>query len=432
MVCVAQAEKRTFSSKEGSKMTGIVTALHGDTVSLATEKGKLINFPKTSLSTDDQDWLTKNKGELWRDGLNKAKIKLSPSQHALNVVYFVPADREPIEGYKVRLSQLMIHLQQFYGKEMARNGMGPRSFGLSMASPTSVNIIVIKGTKPHTDYPYAGGGGGRVAKEVNAYFQANPKQKTSQHTLVIMPTWYSGNNGEHNPGGVPFYGMGKICFALDYKAFDIKHIGQKTKEGQLLTKWYGGLAHELGHGLNLPHNHATKTDQQNLGTALMGSGNYTFGMERTFITPASSVLLDACEVFAPKGTSMVFYPPGKADIDLKSFKVASKDGKIYLKGTYKSSVPVRSLAVFIEGPPYGVNQDYEAISFAEKLGKTEGGFSMTIPHDELIGLNNEVMQIRLTFVLENGNLVRKPFDLQRSNLISSTPYTEDLITEISQ
>ena len=41
--------------------------------------------------------------------------------------------------------------------------------------------------------------------------------------------------------------MGRNCFALDYPAFDIKHLGQKTREGRLLTKWYGGMAHELGH-----------------------------------------------------------------------------------------------------------------------------------------------------------------------------------------
>lgn len=91
-----------------------------------------------------------------------------------------------------------------------------------------------------------------------------------------------------NPGGVPFYGMGRYCFALDYPAFDIKHLGQPTKEGRLLTKWYGGLAHELGHGLNLPHNHQTTSDGKKYGTALMGAGNYTFGTSPTFLTPAAA------------------------------------------------------------------------------------------------------------------------------------------------
>lgn len=44
-----------------------------------------------------------------------------------------------------------------------------------------------------------------------------------------------------NPGGVPFYGLGKICFALDYKYFDLKYLGDP-----LLAKWLGGMAHDSG------------------------------------------------------------------------------------------------------------------------------------------------------------------------------------------
>ncbi len=65
------------------------------------------------------------------------------------------------------------------------------------------------------------------------------------------------------PAEFPFTAWGRNCFALDYPAFDIKHLGQKTREGRLLTKWYGGMAHELGHGLNLPHNHQTASDGKN-------------------------------------------------------------------------------------------------------------------------------------------------------------------------
>ena len=101
---------------------------------------------------------------------------------------------------------------------------------------------------------------------MNAYLDAEPGRRTSQHSFIIMPTHYDEQYNDMNPGGVPFYGLGINCFALDYAHFDIKHLGQNTREGHLLTKWYGGFAHELGHGLNLPHNLGTVSDNNAHGT----------------------------------------------------------------------------------------------------------------------------------------------------------------------
>lgn len=337
----------------------------------------------------------------------EAPLALKKSAKLLNVVYFLGSDTEPVPDYERRLSELLLHLQQFYGKEMARNGYGPRSFGLDMKSPGSVNIIVYKAKKPASNYPYEDGGGHRALVEMEEYFKAHPGMKRSDHTLFIMPTWKDDKNSDLSPGGVPFYGMGRNCFALDYPAFELKHLGQKTKEGQLLTKWYGGMAHELGHGLNLPHNHATTTDTQKLGTALMGGGNYTFGSSPTFLTPASSALLDACEVFSfnPKKE---FYK-GDSAVRLKDFSIsfADKGEKISLSGSYSCKQAVRALNVYFQDPPYAVNQDYDAVSFSYPLGKKSGRFSAKIDKKELYGLTNNTFQIELMFVLDSGQQFHK-------------------------
>lgn len=153
----------------------------------------------------------------------------------LNIVYFLGSDTEPVPDYERRLSELLLYLQQFYGKEMQRHGYGARSFGLDIKSPGRVNIIEYKAKNPAAHYPYENGGGWKAAQELDEFFKAHPDRKKSQHTLIIMPTWNDEKNGPDNPGGVPFYGMGRNCFALDYPAFDIKHLGQKTREGRLLT-----------------------------------------------------------------------------------------------------------------------------------------------------------------------------------------------------
>ena len=337
----------------------------------------------------------------------KDRIALKKTAQQLNVVYFLGSDTEPVPDYERRLSELLLYLQQFYGREMQRHGYGARSFGLDIKSPGRVNIIEYKAKNPAAHYPYENGGGWKAAQELEEFFKANPDRKKSQHTLVIMPTWNDEKNGPDNPGGVPFYGMGRNCFALDYPAFDIKHLGQKTREGQLLTKWYGGLAHELGHGLNLPHNHQTASDGKKDGTALMGAGNYTFGTSPTFLTPASCALLDACEVFSVT-PAQKFYE-GRPEVEIKDTAISFKGDQILISGSYKSPQTVKALNVYVQDPPYAVNQDYDAVSFSQRLGKKSGKFSMKIDKKELDGLTNNEFRISLMFILANGLHMQKHF-----------------------
>ena len=337
----------------------------------------------------------------------KDRIALKKTAQQLNVVYFLGSDTEPVPDYERRLSELLLYLQQFYGREMQRHGYGARSFGLDIKSPGRVNIIEYKAKNPAAHYPYENGGGWKAAQELEEFFKANPDRKKSQHTLVIMPTWNDEKSGPDNPGGVPFYGMGRNCFALDYPAFDIKHLGQKTREGQLLTKWYGGLAHELGHGLNLPHNHQTASDGKKYGTALMGAGNYTFGTSPTFLTPASCALLDACEVFSVT-PAQKFYE-GRPEVEIKDTAISFKGDQILISGSYKSPQTVKALNVYVQDPPYAVNQDYDAVSFSQRLGKKSGKFSMKIDKKELDGLTNNEFRISLMFILANGLHMQKHF-----------------------
>lgn len=337
----------------------------------------------------------------------KDRIALKKTAQQLNVVYFLGSDTEPVPDYERRLSELLLYLQQFYGREMQRHGYGARSFGLDIKSPGRVNIIEYKAKNPAAHYPYENGGGWKAAQELEEFFKANPDRKKSQHTLVIMPTWNDEKNGPDNPGGVPFYGMGRNCFALDYPAFDIKHLGQKTREGQLLTKWYGGLAHELGHGLNLPHNHQTASDGKKYGTALLGAGNYTFGTSPTFLTPASCALLDACEVFSVT-PAQKFYE-GRPEVEIKDTAISFKGDQILISGSYKSPQTVKALNVYVQDPPYAVNQDYDAVSFSQRLGKKSGKFSMKIDKKELDGLTNNEFRISLMFILANGLHMQKHF-----------------------
>lgn len=343
------------------------------------------------------------------------RIELEESAYQLNVVYFVGNDYEPTADYERRISELLVYLQQYYGKEMDRNGFGKRSFGLSMLPNGNVNILLIRGKEKHTEYSYDRGPG-KILKEIEAWYKEHPEQKRSQHSFVLMPTFQNEQYSDKSPGGVPFYGYGRDCFALDYKEFDIRHLGQDTEWGRLLTKWYGGFAHELGHGLNLPHVGGTKTLDKERGTALMKNGNYTFGYSPTYLTPTSCHILSCCEVFSTeKKPHYAEEEPVPAVHSIK-FRVA-QSGK-ELKLMVDTDASVSQVIALVQDPPYSVNQDYDAIGFPAEMTKTKDGLSrakITIPFSEITALNNlgkGEMGIDLLFQKPDGTRYRWtiPFD----------------------
>lgn len=322
---------------------------------------------------------------------------------ALNVVYFLPADMQPVEGYRQRLSDILLYTQKFYGDEMHRNGFGKKTFGLRKEADGKVKLLLVRGKQVASYYPYEGGGG-RVMQEIEDWFKQHPAEKSSDHTLVFMPTV----TGDENPGGVPFYGMGRICFALDYGRFDLKYLGEP-----LLTKWLGGMAHELGHGLNLPHNSQTVTTQQTLGTALMGAGNYTFGSKPTFLTAASCGILSNCQVFATgKGEFYIRTP----EMELRNMHIEFKDETIEIRAGYRFSLPYNGINIYYDNAPYGsVNTDYDAESFLLRPS-SQDTFSFQIPKKELFHFAGKDFQIRIVFLCANGNTHQLAYAFSKDNL----------------
>ena len=315
-------------------------------------------------------------------------VEIAPSAFPLNVVYFLGNDNQPVADYERRLSELMLYVQQFYAKEMARNGFPGRTFGLERLENGNVKLHVVRGKLPSREYSY-GPGHNPCMADIREWAAANPGSLKSEHILVIMPTFYDDKNNDMSPGGVPFYGLGRNCFALDYAHFDLKHLGQNTHEGRLLTKWLGGLAHELGHGLNLPHNEGTVTDMAAMGTPLMGAGNYTFGMRPTYLTLNSARILDRCQVFAPAGDKTEFYAScPKPEIKSSSLRYTGRG--LELSICCNNTVYVNAL---LQAPPYGVNQDYDCVAFcATRQGEPDAEgyctYTLNMPFTEITERQN--------------------------------------------
>jgi len=94
---------------------------------------------------------------------------------------------------------------------------------------------------------------------------------------------------------------------LDPRKLDSKEPGgyyhRPCSIGQFNTHYIGGVAHELGHALSLPHVCERKADRGR-GKALMGGGNHTYGQEKrgqgpgSFLNANSAMLLSTVRAFA--------------------------------------------------------------------------------------------------------------------------------------
>lgn len=317
------------------------------------------------------------------------------AEPALNLIYFMPSDVEAVPGYEERLDKIMRYIQDFYNQEMTRHGYPDKQMKLPETADKRVKFTALKVEKDRSHFGYSGGGGPAI-QEIEAFFRANPNERHSQHTLVIMPSF---NDDPYNPGGVPFYGMGRYCFALDYPLYDLKYLGKPNREGQLLTKWLGGMAHELGHGLNLPHNLETKTERLKRGTALMGAGNYTLGQRPTFLTAPSAAILNNNEIFNPPGET---YYRGNPQLNVKSIAVKRENNTFIITGQATAKTPINAVNLYIDGAPYGhVNNNYDATAFTVKPD-ADGNFSFQLAMDEIERFVPEDYQVRVDFLHING------------------------------
>lgn len=356
-------------------------------------------------------------------------IALEPTEHKLNVVYFVGQGYEPVADYERRVSELLVYLQQFYGKEMQRNGQGARSFGLNMLPNGNVDIQLVRGKLPHTEYKYSGGHG-KVRAEVDEYYKAHPEKNFSQHLFILTPTFLDDEYSDANPGGVPFYGVGKSCYALDYADFDLRHLGEDTPKGHLLTKWFGGFAHELGHGLNLPHNNGTVEETKALGTPLMGAGNYTFGLKPTYLTKATCQILDRSETFAPAGDKTAFYTTDDPVKVEEPKLVLGADGALVY--SFRATPNFKHVNAYIQDAPFAVNEDYDKVSFTnvEQDPATPGVYSVRIPMASIANLSGAKDSkgeggIDLVFVQQDGTRYSHRVTFKWADIsVKGTPFIE--------
>ena len=259
----------------------------------------------------------------------------SPNKYNLNIIYFVPKDVQKREDSHRRISEILLQGQEFYKQNMMHYGFGDKTFSMLIDNNKKrVKITYIKGNQNASSYPYDGGGN-IMKEEIEAYFSKNSNQIESDHYLVISPV----NDPKNN--NAPYYGLGKWCFATDYDDMDIKYLGGSSNISTLATTYIGGLLHELGHGLNLPHNKekVSESNDNKLGTCLMGSGNYTYGSKPTFMSKASCSILNNNQIFDNQNKQ--YYTGATGSVE--NLKAEYKDGNFIVSGNIQASVSVNNI-----------------------------------------------------------------------------------------
>lgn len=314
--------------------------------------------------------------------------------YKLNVIYFVPNDVDSIPNFRKRISRILLDAQEMFATNMNREGFGRKSFGLDLTNDTLINIHYIAGKFGKSTYPYSGGSGA-VKSEVDTYFAQNPTAKKSEHNLIIIPTY---NTDPANPGGPPFYGTGTTCYALDYINLDAKNLGIGGDIGWKTTVWIGGMIHELGHGLNASHNRMNKTLAPTLGTALMGSGNSTYGISTTSLTATTAATFNNSQVFSTV-TRNDWY--GAASAEITSLSSSYSNNKIIISGKFTTTKPVNDIVVWHDREPFGGNNDYDAVQWATKI-IGQDSFRFECPLADFYDLTGNY-EMRIGFMHVNGS-----------------------------
>jgi hypothetical protein len=344
----------------------------------------------------------------------------------LRLVYFYPNDTKPQKDYQARITRIMLDIQEFLDTEMQQIGFKARLLPFEKDDDGNLVLHVVQGQDASIGYTYENGG--KVRRELETALEGTVD---FNNDFVLV---FGGMCKKQGPNRYffhsPYYGDGSsnhqrgLCYAADCELLDTEllkktderivykeHSGEFTRNlAEFNSLYIGGIAHELGHGLSLPHNGQWPSQKAELGTALMGSGNYNYRKEKwsndkgTFMTPATAIRLAAHPLFT--GSNRARNAPAKYENPELKFEA---DGKS-LTVSGKVDASPEAFALILYSDPEG-GSNYDAKTWVTEV--KDGTFTVTAdnhqpgPHElrlALVHMNGAVTTMPMPYLTdENGH-----------------------------
>ncbi|MFK8111337.1 MAG: NPCBM/NEW2 domain-containing protein [Rubripirellula sp.] len=310
-------------------------------------------------------------------------------QDPLRVVYFHPSDVAPQANHQQRMSRIMLDVQDFYRSEMQRLGFGPRTFTLELVKDNLQMHDVIGEDKSDG---YTHDSGSKVRNRI--FSQLRTEMNMNQQFVLSINAMCTKREDGSYYFYAPYYGSGGsrsgLCHAADCELMDTllfeendkrikytEHYGTRDQsQADFSCLYIGGIAHELGHAFGIPHNRQKPWEKAEYGTALMGSGNFTYrhekrGRKGSFLTFANAVQLASHPLFTGSRHNL------DLDVSCSLPDLSFEQNKQTLRvlGTIETNVDAYAVVAYTNPEIHmgWQNEDYDALTWISPVvdGKFE-------------------------------------------------------------
>jgi hypothetical protein len=329
------------------------------------------------------------------------------------IVYFNPADRECLPGYQERIDRIMTEIQAWYRDEMERNGFGPMTFPLERDKDGRLVIHVVKGNRTYAPDEEMGTEEIRD-KQVKPALRAKGIDIDQEHIIIFQNLVFvtEQEGAKVTRSRCPYCGGGNhksgTAWVTDFELLDPLNLLKKSPKildggtrpytlGKYVVTYLGGVAHEFGHSLGLPHNEQTEEQFEKLGYTLMGSGNYHLFGERagdekgSYLSKPHATILSSHPLFK-RNTKDIDV---EADCKFHEIEFAAGDGEYIVTGRVESTPPAYAVVAYHDLMQHHV--DYDATSWVGEVDQ-DGRFEVHVG-----ALKPGWYELRLRCYLVNGD-----------------------------